>query len=254
MAKTNSGLVEYVKAKIGCYYWFGCFGQMASAKLYEQKKAQYAKYYKANDYAKQIADPKQVFDCAGIIKAYYWTKDVSDVKPKYDAKTDYGATAFYQHCTKKGTIKTFDGVAGRLLFKGTPSKMSHVGVYLGDNKIGEAKGHKWGVIISELDGTWTHWGQSNLFEDDTSNPQPIPDPTPAPQPQPAPAPSTQKYRVKTKTGVPLRLRAKPTTASSVLALIPNGTIIEVSETQNGWAKTTYKGKSGWCSLSYLVKV
>lgn len=178
MAKTNSGLVAYVKAKIGCYYWFGTFGQVSSQKLYEAKKAQYPEYYKASDFAKQIAVPKQVFDCAGLIKAYLWTDSIDDTTPKYNAKQDYGATAFYANCNPRGTIGTFDHVPGRLVFKGQGTKMSHVGVYIGNNMIVEAKGHKYGVILSTINSDWTNWGQCNLIQED-STPEPQPEPTPA---------------------------------------------------------------------------
>ena len=83
-----------------------------------------------------------------------------------------------------------------------------------------------------------------------------PDPTPAPTPAPAPAPEpvSTKYKVKTNTGVPLRLRAAPNTKSTVLTTIPNGTVINVTKTQNGWAYTCYNGYNGWCSMTYLKKV
>jgi hypothetical protein len=184
MAKTNSGLVAYVKSKVGCYYWFGCFGQMSNQKgLLAAKKAQYPRYYKADDFDDQVRNPKQVFDCAGLIKAYLWTDSIDDVTPTYNSKQDYGATAFYNNASVKGKIASFDKVPGRLVFKGANSKMEHVGVYIGDGKIAEAKGHKYGVIISNLDASWTHWCQSNLITDDTPKPEPTPTPTPTPEPQ-----------------------------------------------------------------------
>ncbi len=56
----------------------------------------------------------------------------------------------------------------------------------------------------------------------------------------------------------LRLREKPTTSSSQLAMIPDGTILSISETVKidgatvnaWWGKTTYGGKTGWVSLDY----
>ena len=247
MAKTNGGLVEYCKAQIGRPYWYGTFGNTASASLYKAKKNQYPKYYTASDYPSQYG--QRVHDCAGLIKGYLWSA-TPDSPPKYNAKEDYGATAFYQHSTKKGTIASFDRVPGRLVFKGTPSKMSHVGVWDGE-KIIEAKGHAYGVVVSNLDDKWTHWGQCNLITEDQA---PAPTPTPTPTPAPTPAPSYPKYKVKTNTGVPLRLRAAPNTKSAILALIPNGTIITVTDTSGSWARTTYGGHTGWCSMTYLKKV
>lgn len=74
-----------------------------------------------------------------------------------------------------------------------------------------------------------------------------------PAADPKPKTEAKSYKVKTNTGKPLRLRAKPTTENSaILALIPNGKTIQVTETANGWAKTTFNGKTGYCSMTYLV--
>ncbi len=56
----------------------------------------------------------------------------------------------------------------------------------------------------------------------------------------------------------LRLRSAATTSSTILATIPDGTIINISETvkidgaatNRWWGKTTYDGKTGWVSLDY----
>ena len=41
MTKTNTGLVEYALTQLGKPYWWGTFGQTASAALLTQKRAQY---------------------------------------------------------------------------------------------------------------------------------------------------------------------------------------------------------------------
>lgn len=64
-------------------------------------------------------------------------------------------------------------------------------------------------------------------------------------------PAAKTYRVRTNSGLPLRLRAEPNINSEKLCTIANGTKITVTETRNGWAKTTYAGKTGWCSMTYL---
>lgn len=68
----------------------------------------------------------------------------------------------------------------------------------------------------------------------------------------APA-SSNIYVVKTNSGLPLRLRAKPSTSSARLASMPVGTELNVESISKGWAKTTYNGKSGYCSSEFLVK-
>lgn len=250
MTKTNAGLVEYCRAQLGLPYWYGTFGQTASASLLASKKKQYPKYYTASDFSTQFG--KRVHDCAGLPKGYLWSATPTSA-PKYDAGTDWGATAFYQHCNKKGTIDTFDHVPGRLVFKGKPSKMSHVGVYVGAGKIIEAKGHKWGVIESKLDETWDYWGQCELFEESAPAPAPQPQPTPAPTPTPAPAPSGELYKVKTN-GSNLRLRVAPNTNAAVLASMPNGSKVIVNGKSGSWSHTTYNGKTGWAFSKWLVKI
>ena len=79
--------------------------------------------------------------------------------------------------------------------------------------------------------------------------------TPEPAPTPEPTPALQTYKVKTNTGTILRLRAEPNTKSAVVARMPNGTIVKVDTITNGWAHIPdYKGKSGFASMTYLVKV
>ena len=49
----------------------------------------------------------------------------------------------------------------------------------------------------------------------------------------------------------LNLRQQANTSSSILAQIPNGTAVNVSSLQGGWAKVTYLGTEGFVSLDYL---
>ncbi len=85
------------------------------------------------------------------------------------------------------------------------------------------------------------------------------DPTPV---MPEPTPTTTKYKVQTKGGT-LSLRNEPKlTGSTVIANIPNGTVLDVSEVVKGesvngctdWAHTKYDTKDGYCTCSWLVKV
>jgi hypothetical protein len=267
MEKTNTNLVEWCKKHLGDYYWFGCWAQMCSKKLYESKKAQYPKYYTAKDFASQIANPKPCMDCAGLIKGFCWAKDMSDTNPKYNAKTDYGATAFYDNAKEKGKISSFPRHAGMLVFKGTDKSKSHVGVYIGTEGgteyVIEAKGHKYGVVKTKFStADWKYWAQSNLITDDTQNPQPAPQPAPAPEPQPAPQPTADKYKVTTKTGASLALRKSTKTSSALVCWMPNGSEITVDGFATGqsvygsnqWAHATYKGKSGYCTATRITKI
>lgn len=161
--KTNEWLVEYCKAQVGRPYWYGCFGTKSSEKLLVEKKAQYPKYYTAKDYQKQIG--VKVHDCAGLIKGALWSKTIDDPSPKYNAKQDFGATGFYNNAKVKGKIGSFPKTIGALVFKGTADKKTHVGVYIGNDRVIEAKGHSYGVINSKFTGGgWTYWAECHLIE------------------------------------------------------------------------------------------
>lgn len=62
-----------------------------------------------------------------------------------------------------------------------------------------------------------------------------------------------KYVVDTGGGE-LNLRGYATTSSAILAQIPNGTEVEVIESDGSWASVIYNGISGYCSMQYLSKV
>ncbi len=64
-------------------------------------------------------------------------------------------------------------------------------------------------------------------------------------------PSVDKHMFVSANGG-LNLRESASTDSPVLVLIPKETEIIVEKLQNGWAKTQYQGKTGWCSAEYLV--
>ena len=179
--KTANWLVQYAKAQINRPYWYGCFGQTGSAALYRSKKAQYPSYYTATDYASQYG--KKVHDCAGLIKGALWCSTV-DGTPTYNANEDYNANRFYLNATSKGPISSLPDVPGMLVFKGTDKNKNHIGVYIGSDKVIEAKGHKYGVVESAVSSGWKYWGKCNLIN--YSNTVPAPAPV---QQAPAPAPA-----------------------------------------------------------------
>ena len=58
------------------------------------------------------------------------------------------------------------------------------------------------------------------------------------------------YRINSDNG--LRHRASPNTSAEIYGVIPDKTIIEVTEVDGYWGKTTYNGKTGWVYLEYTV--
>ena len=152
MSKTNLGLVEYCKAQLGLPYWYGTFGQKATNGLLRQKSAQYPRYYTANDFGLQF--DKRVHDCVGLIKGYLWS-NTPTASPTYNPEQDKNVSGMLENCTKKGDISTMPEMAGVLVFM-----EGHVGIYIGNGKVIEARGHAYGVVETNLIGRgWTKWGK-----------------------------------------------------------------------------------------------
>lgn len=153
MSKTAKGLVEYAKAQLGRPYWYGTFGQAANISVYNQKKKQYPTYYMWS-YPKEDEGIK-VHDCVGLIKGYIWCDSNDDKTPSYIATQDKSANGMRDACKEKGDINTMPEIAGILVFM-----QHHVGVYIGNGEVIEARGHAYGVVKTKLKGRgWTSWGK-----------------------------------------------------------------------------------------------
>ena len=154
MTKTNTGLVEYALTQLGKPYWWGTFGQTASAALLAQKRTQYPGYYTADDFESQFG--QKVHDCVGLIKGYLWC-DTPDSEPIYKAAQDVAVSGLFMVCPENGSIDTMPELPGVCVFM---RDMSHVGVYVGGGYVVEATGHARGVVKTKLVGRgWALWGK-----------------------------------------------------------------------------------------------
>ncbi len=61
--------------------------------------------------------------------------------------------------------------------------------------------------------------------------------------------SAGQYEV-TASNSGLRLRSGPGTDYAQLALIPDATVVRVTQVSDGWGKVVYEGKEGWIALQY----
>lgn len=158
MTKTNKGLVNYAKAQLGLPYWYGCFGQYSTKALYYSKRKQYPSQYTWSCPESQLN--KKVHDCVGLIKGYLWSETPTS-KPKYNSKQDVSANGMYEFgCDKKGKISSMPDVAGVLVFMD-----GHVGVYIGNGYVIEARGHKYGVVKTKLsERGWRRWGMCKWID------------------------------------------------------------------------------------------
>ena len=168
MAKNNKGLVAYAKQALGLPYWNGTFGQIADEALYRQKKAQLPSQYTASDFPSQYG--KVVHDCAGLIKGYFWKESfTSGYVYQSNGLPDINEEGIYNMCREKGSISSMPDVEGMLVFKFSGGRPYHVGVYVGDGYVIEAKGHAYGVVRSRV-GEWHMWAKLPIMEYVTDTP------------------------------------------------------------------------------------
>lgn len=149
----NIGLVKHCKKALEekwGYVW-GTFGQILTPALLEYKLKQYPlEIGRYKDYIQSNYLGKRTVDCIGLIKSYLWWDGKN---PLYKAETDKTADGFFQMAVEKGNIGTLPDICGiAVYYKG------HVGVYIGNGKVIEARGTKYGVVETNLvDRPWTHW-------------------------------------------------------------------------------------------------
>lgn len=211
--KTNNGLVEYAKAQLGLPYWYGTYGQTGTADLYAYKRRQYPVYYKSwDDFPTQYG--KRVHDCVGLIKGYLWS-DTPTAKPKYNSNQDVSANGMLSKCTEKGTIASMPDVPGVLVFMS-----GHVGIYIGNGEVIEARGHEYGVVKTKLKSRqWVNWGKCPWIE-------------------------YQTFTLKVRSGT-WNVRTGSGTSHKVVCIVRGGDVFSASRTENGWYYIDRLG--GWIS-------
>jgi cell wall-associated NlpC family hydrolase len=157
-----SKLIDWCKQKVGNGYVYASFGQLCNFILLKQLQVQWGAimgegYYQLKkDYTKGRCAKwlgKYVFDCSGLIKA--GRKELSGVWE------DVSAQGTYDQCKKRGPIKDMPMIPGCTVYMYSEPKkrMAHVGIYIGDGIVIEARGVDYGVVQTKLSNrAWQHWG------------------------------------------------------------------------------------------------
>lgn len=155
--KNNLDLVQwaiYAKDKHWGYVW-GTYGKVLDEALFNAKIEQYPDNVGVyEDFIRENWLGGRTADCIGLIKGYCWYDPVTGkVDYAVNGMPDIGADYMYHSVAEKGTIDTIPEIPGLAVwFPG------HIGVYIGNGKVIEAKGTKIGVVETDLSaGAWTHW-------------------------------------------------------------------------------------------------
>lgn len=193
--KTGKGLVEYAIAQLGKPYWWGTFGQTATAALLAAKRQQYPDYYQASDFQSQFG--QKVHDCVGLIKGYRWC-DTPNSEPKYVGSEDVAVNGLYIQCGRKGTLNNMPDIPGVCVFQ---ANMGHVGVYIGNGQVVEAMGHEYGVVKTQLHSrNWALWGMPSWISYEESSEEST---EPATDTQPVQPANTEQQFPTMKVDLPL---------------------------------------------------
>lgn len=185
---------------------------------------------------------KRVLDCSGL---FYWAfKELGGYM--YHGSN----TMFKSYTVSSGKLsngKRTDGkelkIGSAVFLYNTSSGYHHVGIYIGNGNVIEAKGTYYGVVQSSVNG-WTHWGELKGVDYDLTN---------ADTPVEPEKPETVLYTavVTTQSGR-LNVRKSPKSGSIINRLDRNITV-NVVEEKDGWMRVVYGDITGWCDGSYLVK-
>lgn len=162
--KTNIGLVNFVMNALeaGSSYIYGAYGQDVTMSFLRQQQAMFRTDLSANltntevNFIFDNYGGKPSFDCIGLIKAYEWlNEDTGVIRYGSNGFRDVGANGMLQSAEISGDISTIPDIPGLAVCMD-----GHIGVYIGNGEVIEAKGNHYGVMKTLLsEGGWTRWMQ-----------------------------------------------------------------------------------------------
>lgn len=155
--KNNLDLVAYAKqaASKGWGYVYGTYGLVLTDKLLSQKEQQFPDNilpYKA--FIEENWLGTRTADCVGLIKGYAWYDPTTNsFTIGANGMPDVSADGMYTAAATKGAMDTMPDVPGIAVWQS-----GHIGIYIGDGKVVEAKGTMYGVVTTELsESSWQGW-------------------------------------------------------------------------------------------------
>lgn len=179
-----------------------------------------------------------VTDCSGL---FYWAYK------ELGGYIYHGSNTMYKsYCTEHGTLVNGCRSDGKDLKPGcavfmwnTSNGWHHVGMYIGNGRVIEARGTIAGVIESSV-SEWSHWGE---LKNTNYNVAEEPDTTVYPH-----------LGVVTTVSGNLNLRKEANSSSAILLRIPRNETITLNGKFGSFYSTTYNGKSGYVHKDYIVLV
>jgi hypothetical protein len=155
--KNNLDLVAYAEQAFdsGWGYVWGTYGDVLTENLFRSKLEQYPDG--VGNYESFIRSNwlgGRTTDCVGLIKGYGWL-DPNTMEIEYgtNGMPDISADSMYKNAAVSGSIDTMPDIPGLAVWKS-----GHIGIYIGNGKVIEAMGTKYGVVKTNLaDRSWSAW-------------------------------------------------------------------------------------------------
>lgn len=240
----NEKIREFALNTVGCAYVYGATGQTCTPSYRKARMEQYPSYANAikNNCPAIKSGSGSCTGCKYKGRKAYDCAQLSRYAAKAGGLTlPSGASSQWKRgdWAVTGTIDTLPkgSVCFVYLEREGSNPMGHVGVYMGDGTVVDARGHASGAVHRALsDVGWTHWGMLNGQEIDASMPAET---------------TAQMYTV---TGSRLALRSDMSTSSAVLLRMDTGTIVTGEAAGAKWCRVSYAGKTGYAMAKHLRAV
>ena len=146
----RADFIAYLYAQLGNIYCWGGNGEAASDSLIDimensSGNKRRAKAFLAKQKKAGVQNIK-MYDCSGLISR--WLQDHGMAKSKRNCDHLWAMCK----AIGKSELQPCD-----LLFRGSGDKKTHVGVYMGNGMVIEARGRDYGVVIRPIDATKGYW-------------------------------------------------------------------------------------------------
>lgn len=239
------------RSMIGWGYIYGATGWICTAARVEQQAKQYP------DYADLIRKyglgkwlGKHCVDCAQLTRL---SAKAAGLTLPSGATSQWKADLW----AEKGPIATLpEDSEGLFLYRQNGTVMQHTGICLGDGTAAEARGHAYGVIVSQLsDYPWTHWARADESGATGTNEAGSTDDGEGETTMSTLAGNLCTVANLKDGTTKLNVRATASTGAAKVAVISAGAQVTCLTDDGTWAKiTTDSGVTGYCLSKYLTAV
>lgn len=148
---TGKQLAEWAERALaaGAKYWYGTCWYPATDDLLARKAKQYPAHYAKSRHAvykRHISEGRMVCDCVGLIKGFFWTSNgTGENRYRANGCPDRSANGMFSLCGETWPVDEMPDEPGLVVWFG-----GHIGIYVGNGQVIEARGYKYGVVRTSL--------------------------------------------------------------------------------------------------------